>query len=415
MFRPVACFVGWRYTLAKKRNHFIGISALISMLGMALGVAVLITVLSVMNGFSKEIRETVFSLVRQVTVSGYAGTVDNWRELRSAVLAHPQVAAAIPLVDMQGILVHAGLSQPTLIAGILPEEHPEVLNFADKMQIGELTSLQPGSFRIVLGEQLARQLMVTVGDTITFITPEVTTTPAGIIPRFKRFQVSGIFSVGSGFNLDDRLALIHLDDAQRLFNLDNKVSLLQVKLHDLYQAPRVSADLMHQLPGTYASDWTQTYGVYFDAIQLEKRMMFLMLLLIVAVAAFNLISTLTMMVHDKQADIAILRTLGATPRTIMAVFIVQGALVGLIGILLGTIGGLLLAANVTEVVQSLERLFNIQFLSASIYYIDYLPTDIQLFDILRIIGITFVLSLLATIYPAWRAARIQPAEALRYE
>ncbi|MDF2867204.1 MAG: lolE 2 [Gammaproteobacteria bacterium] len=416
MFKPLSLYIGLRYLRAKRRNHFISFISLTSMLGIALGVTVLITVISVMNGFDQVIRERMFSMAQHVTVSTLSTKMNNWQAVQKQLAQKQGVVATAPLVYGQGILVHAGLNHPAVITGILPQEQQKVSSIADKMVEGSLTALRPGQFGIVLGQQLADSLVLNVGDSVTLITPDATVTPAGILPRFKTFKVVGIFKVGSGFDFDNNLGFIDLQDGQRLFKLGQAISAIQLKLKDLYQAPDLARHLSQALPSDFVvSDWTQTYGALSEAISMEKRMIFLMLLLIVWVAAFNLVSTLVMVVTDKQADIAILRTLGATPGKVMAIFMVQGSASGIIGTLLGLIGGLLLASHVTEVVNLIETIFHVQLLSSSIYYVNYLPSKIQSGDVITVCSLALLFSLLATLYPAWRAARIQPAEALRYE
>ncbi len=416
MFKPLSLYIGLRYLRAKRRNHFISFISLASMLGIALGVMVLITVISVMNGFDEVIRERMFSMAQHVTVSTLSTRMNNWQAAQQQLAKKQDVVATAPLVYGQGILVHAGLNHPALITGILPQEQQKVSSIGDKMVEGSLTALQPGQFGIVLGQQLADSLVLNVGDSVTLITPDASVTPAGILPRFKTFKVVGIFKVGSGFDFDSNLAFIDLQDGQRLFKLGQAISAIQLKVKDLYQAPKLARELSQELPPDFVvSDWTQTYGALSEAISLEKRMIFLMLLLIVWVAAFNLVSTLVMVVTDKQADIAILRTLGATPSKVMAIFMVQGSASGIIGTLLGLIGGLLLASHVTQVVNLIETIFQMQLLSSSIYYVNYLPSKIQSGDVITVCSLALLFSLLATLYPAWRAARIQPVEALRYE
>lgn len=416
MFKPLSLYIGLRYLRAKRRNHFISFISLTSILGIALGVMVLITVISVMNGFDQVIRERMFSMAQQVVVSTPNNRMDDWQAMQKHLAKQQDVVATAPLVYGQGILVHAGLNHPAVVTGIIPKEQQAVSDIGSKMVSGSLAALQPGKFGIVLGEQLANSLAVEVGDRVTLITPEATITPAGILPRFKLFKIVGIFKIGNGFDFDSNIAFIHLQDSQRLFKLGQAISSIQLKLKDIYQAPTLAHKLMQTLPADYVvSDWTQTYGALSEAISLEKRIIFLMLLLIVWVAAFNLVSTLVMVVTDKQADIAILRTLGTTPGKIMSIFVVQGSASGIIGTALGLLGGLLLASHVTQVVNWIESFFHVQLLSSSVYYVNYLPSKIQANDVVTICVLALTFSLLATLYPAWRAARVQPAEALRYE
>jgi lipoprotein-releasing system permease protein len=416
MFKPTALFIGLRYTRAKRRNHFISFISLMSMLGIALGVVVLITVLSVMNGFDREIKKRVFSMVPAITVGSGATFVLNWEELEKYLKRAPEVTAVAPYVEGQVLLTSSGLVQPALIRGIIPADEAKISELKEKVVEGDLDSLTPRSFGIVLGEDLANRLDVRVGDKVTVVTPELSMSPAGVIPRFKRFNVTGIFRAGGGFGFDAMLAFINLSDAQKLMEMDTAVSGLHVNIKDVYAVQQVSEELRRSLtPTARVSNWTDQYGAFFSAISLEKTMIFFILMMIVAVAVFNLVSTLVMVVNEKEADIAILRTMGATPRTIMAIFIVQGATIGIFGTLLGVMGGVALALNVTVLVNWIQEIFHVQFLSARIYFVDYLPSQLMASDVWLISGCTLVLSFIATIYPAWRASRTEPVEALRYE
>ena len=416
MFKPLAVYIGLRYTRAKRRNHFVSFISLASVIGIALGVAVLITVLSVMNGFDYEIHGRVFSLARQVTVSSRLGAVQDWRQVEKEVLQQKNVVAAAPFVSGQGMLTNAGLVHGVMINGIIPDEEAKISLLPSTVVKGSMNKLVPGAFGIVLGQEIALHLGVSVGDKVVLVMPQATLTPMGIVPRFKRFDVVGIFRVGEGFGYDSTTAFINLSDAQKLFQYKNGVTGLNLKINELYAAPQISAELNKILPEEYyVSDWTNEFGTYFKAVRMEKTMMFLLLMFIIAVAAFNLVSSLYMTVTDKQADIAILRTLGASPKTIMSIFIVQGAVIGGIGTLIGVVGGILLAINVPTIVKFLEYVFHTSFISAAIYFINYLPSKLEVFDVVRVGVIAFVMSLLATIYPAWRAAKTEPAEALRYE
>jgi lipoprotein-releasing system permease protein len=415
MALPYELLIGLRYTRAKRRNHFISFISLISMLGVALGVAALIVVLSVMNGFQKELRGRILSVVSHVQVLGAAGDLMDWQRVAAQSAAHPEVLAVAPFVQAQGMLSHDQNVRGTLVRGILPTEEDQVADFRPHMKSGSLDALVPDSFGIVLGSELARALGVFVGDRVTLIAPQGVVTPAGVVPRLKTFSVVGIFEVGM-FEYDNGLALLAMADAQTLYRMGDAVSGVRLKLGDLFQAPRVARELATTLDvEAYLSDWTRSHANFFRAVQIEKNMMFIILSLIVAVAAFNIVSTLVMAVTDKQADIAILRTLGASPGSIMAIFIVQGALIGTIGLALGVAGGVALALNIDVVVPAIERLLGIQFLSKEIYYINELPSDLQWSDVTGVTGIAFVLALLATLYPSWRASRTNPAEALRYE
>ncbi|MDD5296316.1 MAG: lipoprotein-releasing ABC transporter permease subunit [Rhodocyclaceae bacterium] len=410
-------FVGLRYTRAPKRgkNGFISFISLVSMLGIALGVAALIVVLSVMNGFQKELRTRILSVASHVQVTGLDGDLAGWPQVAEAASKHPDVRAAAPYVAAQGMLSFDQDVRGVMVRGVLPETEEKVADFNRHMKAGNLSSLKPGEFGIILGADLARNLQVRTGDRVTLIAPQGLVTPAAILPRLKQFRVVGVFEAGM-YEYDAGLALIHMQDAQILYRLGDKVSGVRLKLGDLFQAPRVARELARSLPGDYlVSDWTKSHANFFRAVQIEKNMMFIILLLIVAVAAFNIVSTLVMAVTDKQADIAILRTLGASPRSIMQIFIVQGALIGVIGLAAGVFFGVLLALNVDVVVPAIERLFGIQFLAKDVYYISELPSDLQWSDVGTIASVSFVLTLLATLYPSWRASRTNPAEALRYE
>lgn len=416
MFRPVAIFIGLRYTRAKRRNHFISFISLMSMLGIALGVLVLITVLSVMNGFDSEIKKRVFSMVPPVTVGSVTNAISNWQEAEKIILKSPSTKAVAPYVSGEVMLTNAGLVSPVMLLGVQPSEEQNISQLANKLIAGNLSDLSPGSYNVILGEELANRLNASVGDKITVITPQVSLSAAGVIPRFKRFRVSGIFYAGSGFGFDNSWAFINLADAQKLFLMGSTVSGIHVNIDDVYAAPRVSEQLAQVLgPSARVTNWTEQFGEYFRAVNMEKTMMFFILMLIIAVAVFNLVCTLVMVVNDKEADIAILRTLGATPRMVMMIFIVQGAIVGIIGTALGMIGGIALASNVTDVVNWIEHVFHVQFISSNIYFVNYLPSKIEWPDVWKICTAALGLSLIATLYPAWRASRTEPVEALRYE
>lgn len=416
MFRPAALFIGLRYTRAKRRNHFISFISLVSMIGIALGVTVLITVLSVMNGFDREIKKRVFSMVPPVTIGSVTGYVAGWQDLQKIVMEFPYVTASAPYATGQVLLNYGGSVQAALVNGILPEEEKKVSGIADKMVKGKLTDLQSEKFGIILGENLASRLNANIGDKVTVVTPQISLTPAGVIPRFKRFTVVGIFKAGTGFGFDAGMGFIHLNDAQKLLGLGSHVTGLHLNIKDVYAAPHIAHELTTQLSSSAnISTWADQFGEFFHAVQLEKTMMFFILLLIVAVAAFNLVATLVMVVNEKQADIAILRTFGATPNMIMNIFIVQGGLIGVFGTLLGVIGGITLAWNVTDIVNWIEHVFHVQFLSSSVYFVNYLPSEIERLDIIKISAASLFLSLIATIYPAWRASKMDPVESLRYE
>ncbi|MBA2352244.1 MAG: lipoprotein-releasing ABC transporter permease subunit [Burkholderiales bacterium] len=413
--RPYELLIGLRYTRAKRHNHFISFITLISIAGIMLGMTTLIVVLSVMNGFHEEIRTRTLGVVSHIQLSGADNVLDNWKQLAAEVAGHPQVVASAPFIGAQGLLSFEGVVRGAGLRGVLPDFEAGVTEIADRMTSGSLQQLKAGEFNIVLGAELARALRANLGDKVVLIAPQGQVTPAGILPRLKQFTVAGIFEIGH-FEYDANLALIHLDDAQKLYRMVNEVSGLRLKLRDLFQAPQVARELQRTISvDAYAGDWTRQNANLFRAIQIEKRMMFIVLILISTVAAFNIASTLVMAVTDKESDIAILRTLGASPASIMKIFMVQGALIGVFGTLLGVIGGVLLALNVDTVVGFIERLFHVQFLSKEVYYISELPSDLQWADVGVIAAVTLTLSLLATIYPSYRASRVNPAEALRYE
>ncbi|MDH5357766.1 MAG: lipoprotein-releasing ABC transporter permease subunit [Gammaproteobacteria bacterium] len=415
MFKPLTIFIGLRYTRAKRRDHFISFISLTSMLGVALGVAALITVLSVMNGFEKELRTRILGMTSHAFITGADGTLKDWHALQSMIDGFPNLIASAPFVEGQAMLSQGNRVRGTLIRGVDPQLEGQVSSIGNKLIQGQFDSLQSDKFGIILGKDLAIAMGVTTGDKITLITPHVTPTPAGVMPRLKRLNVVGIFEIGM-YEYDSALAVMNIHDAAKLFRIPDKVSGLRLKLDDVYQAPRITNNLLANLPANFrAADWTYQHANFFRALKTEKTVMFVILLLIVAVAAFNIVSTLIMMVTDKQADIAILRTLGMTPRDIMAIFMVQGTLIGLFGTLLGVIGGVALAINVPTLIDALEQLLGYQFLPADVYYISSLPSDLHWNDV-TIIGITaFILSLLSTLYPSWRAAQTRPAEALRYD
>ncbi|MEM7027724.1 MAG: lipoprotein-releasing ABC transporter permease subunit [Pseudomonadota bacterium] len=406
--------VGLRYVRARRRNHFISFISMTSMFGLALGVMALITVLSVMNGFEKELKERILGMASHATVIGDGDTLKNWQPIAEDVLHHPEIIGVAPYIHAEGMLVKDKSVNGAIIRGILPSEEPKVAIVTEKMTHGSLDELQAGTFNVVLGKELANKLGVMVGEKITLVAPQANVTPAGILPRLKRFTVSGVFEVGM-HEFDSGLALIHMDDAVKLFRKTSPTG-LRIKTNDILKAPKISREVTSQLPGRYwVVDWTQRHANFFRALKTEKTVMFVILTLIVAVAAFNIISTLVMMVSDKQSDIAVLRTLGASPGSILKIFMIQGTIIGLVGIILGVIGGVWLASNIETIVPAIESMLGRKFLSADVYYISDLPSDMHWNDVIIISIVSFVLCLLATIYPALRAARTQPAEALRYE
>ncbi|OGT11934.1 MAG: cell division protein FtsX [Gallionellales bacterium RIFCSPLOWO2_12_FULL_59_22] len=415
ILQPYELFIGLRYTRAKRRNHFISFISLISMLGMGLGVMALIVVLSVMNGFQKEIRARMLGASPHLEVVADGGRLHGWQLILDKVAQHSQVSAAAPYIAGQGMLSFGQNVQGVMVRGIDPARETGITELADKMKAGALSDLRGGEFSIALGSDLARTLGVRLDDKVMLIAPQGQITPAGMMPRLKQFRVAGIFEIGMA-PYDNSLALIHLDDAQKLFQFGDAVTGISGKLHNIDLAPRVARELQSELPpGLYANDWTHQNVNYFRAVQIEKKMMFIILSLIVAVAAFNIVSTLVMAVTDKQADIAILRTLGAKPSSIMKIFIVQGVVIGAIGTLLGSGGGIVLALNLDVVVPFIERLLGVQFLAKDVYYITDLPSDLRYQEVALVASMSFMISLLATLYPSWRASQTQPAEALRYE
>lgn len=415
MFKPLILYIGLRYTRAKRRTQFISFITLTSILGIALGVTALITVLSVMNGFEAELRERILGMTSHATVTGLDGQLEDWQKLNGLIDAYPNIEGTAPFINGQVMINADRRVSGTMLRGILPKVEGRVSEVAEKMKAGSLEQLIPGEYNIVLGAELASYLGAMVGDKITVITPQITSTPAGILPRMRRFTVSGVFEVGM-YEYDRNMAIIHLDDAARLFRMGEAVSGLRLKLDDLFNAPQISRSIAQALYEEYrVSDWTQAHSNFFRAIQTEKRVMFIILLLIVAVAAFNIVSTLVMVVTDKRGDIAILKTQGLSSPAVMGIFIVLGGIIGVVGTLLGTAGGIALALNVETIVPAIEQFFGVQFMAADVYYISELPSKLEWEDVYSIASMAFTLSLLATIYPAWQASQINPAEVLRYE
>jgi len=414
MFRPLSIFIGIRYTGAKRRNHFISFISMTSMIGLALGVLAMIVVLSVMNGFQKEMSTRILGMVPHASIAGIK-PLDDWQRVADAAKNNPQVLAAVPFAELEGMLSVRGAMQPVQLHGVDPALEPQVSIIDQHMQQGRLSDLREGEFGVVLGEITARRFQLRVGDKLALIVPELSSVPGGISPRMQRLNVVGIFKVGA--ELDSSLALIHVADAAHIQRMQpGQVQSVRLKLKDLYQAPQVATQIIGELGAGYsATDWTLTQGSLFSAMKMEKTMIGLLLLLIVAVAAFNIIATLIMVVADKGADIAILRTLGATPGQIMGVFMVQGTVIGVVGTLIGAVLGILAALNVSQLVGWIERLSGQQVMSSDVYFISNLPSQLLLSDVLLICGAAFSLSFLATVYPSWRAAQIQPADALRYE
>ncbi|WP_058533600.1 lipoprotein-releasing ABC transporter permease subunit [Legionella saoudiensis] len=414
MFKPLALFMGLRYTRSRKKNHFVSFISLSSMLGIGIGVMVLVTVLSVMNGFDEQIHNRFFGMAPEITVTGPNERLSNWPAVEEKIRTIPEIKSVAPYVGGQGLLVHDGQVLPIVLTGVLPSAEENITHLKDKLLGGSVDNLN--HFGIILGKNIADTMGAMIGDKVTVMIPQATVNPTGMIPRFKRFTVVGVFSAGTGFNFDTRLAFINMEDAQKLFQMGDDVTGLKMKINNVYQAPELSIRLSHLLGDEYqAGNWTEQYGAFFEAVKMEKTMMFMILLLIIAVAAFNLVSSLVMVVNDKQAEIAILRTIGATPATILWTFIVQGMMVGIVGTVLGLIGGLLLADNATTIVNHLQTWFHFKVLSSSIYFVDYLPSKIMFSDIWKVCVMALLMSFLATIYPAWRASKTVIAEALHYE
>ena len=413
MFRPLELFIGLRYTRAKRRNHFISFISLVSMLGIAVGVIALITVISVMNGFEQKLRDSILGMAAHATIAGVDGGIPDWQAVIAQAERDPHVRGAAPYLDSQALLQGTRRSG-AIVSGILPEQQPKVSDIGSKMTKGRLADLKPGAFGMILGNELAMQLGVGVGDKVTVFTSEINVTPVGGVARSKRFDVVGIFSVGFQ-EYDEGLALIHLDDAERLFQADAPGG-IRLKLDDMFRAWPITRDLAAQL-GRYfrITTWEQGHANFFHALAMEKLVMFIILSLVIAVAAFNLVSSLVMLVNDKQADIAILRTLGIAPRSVTGIFMVQGVIVGTVGIVIGVVAGVLLAVNIPAIAKWIEHVFGIQLLSPDVYYISEVPSDMHWSDVGWIVAIAFAFCLVATLYPAWRASRTQPAEALRYE
>ncbi len=412
---PVELLIGLRYTRAKRRNHFISFISMISMLGIVLGVMALIVVLSVMNGFEQELKGRILGMVSHVTVSSFDNRLQNWQELAEKVAQHEQVTGAAPYVDAEAMLSNQASVSGAIVRGILPEDEPRVSEIHQQMVFGGLDELKPGEYNIILGSGLASTLDVSPGDRVTMITPQSTVSALGFLPRLRRFKVVGLFEIGV-YEYDRSSAIIHAEDASTLFRLDGAMTGLRLKVDDMDDAPLIRHQLRNQLGFEYwVSDWTLRHANYFKAVKTEKTVMFIIMSLIVAVAAFNIVSTLVMVVTDKQADIAILRTLGLSPSSVTMVFMIQGTLIGLIGTVIGVVAGVVVASNIDVIIPALERFFQTQFLPTGVYPITELPADMKTSDVIRIAVLSFTLSIIATIYPALRAAKTQPAEALRYE
>ncbi|WP_226687801.1 lipoprotein-releasing ABC transporter permease subunit [Stutzerimonas stutzeri] len=414
MFRPLSVFIGSRYTRAKRRNHFISFISLTSLIGLALGVLAMIMVLSVMNGFQREMSSRILGMVSHATVIGDQ-PLDDWRAVASRLSAHPQIVGSAPVTQLEGMLSFKGNMQPIQISGIDPQAEADVSIVGDRLVGGSLEALKPGEFGVIIGLMTARRFGLKLGDKLTLIVPEVSSSPGGVTPRMQRLNVVGVFKVGA--DLDGSLGMIHRADAAQIHRwAPQQVQGVRLKLSDLYRAPEVAAQVAEMLGDGYrVEDWSYTQGSLFSAMKMEKTMIGLLLMLIVAVAAFNIIATLIMVVADKRADIAILRTLGATPRQIMAIFMVQGSIIGFSGTVIGVILGVLGALNVSALVAWLEKVSGQHIFSSDVYFISTLPSELRLEDVALVSVAALTLSFLATLYPAWRAAQTLPAEALRYE
>ncbi|HSN19419.1 MAG TPA: lipoprotein-releasing ABC transporter permease subunit [Usitatibacter sp.] len=407
--------VGLRYTRARRRNRFIGINSLVSMIGIAVGVWALIVVLSVMNGFQKEVRTRILGVASHVQITSFNNRLADWPSVAKLAAGQPRVLATAPFVQAQAMLAAGQAVRGALVRGILPDQEEKVADLGRHMKLGTLDALKPGEFGVVLGADLARGLAALPGDKVALVAPQGLVTPAGVIPRLKQFTVVGLFEAGIA-DADAGLALVHLKDAQTLYQLGDNVTGVRLKLDDLFAARSVARELLAKLPqDLYASDWTRTHANFFRAVEIEKHMMFIILALIVLVAAINIVSTLVVAVKDKQADIAILRTLGARPGSVMQIFVVQGMLMGVIGTLAGVVLGIVTALNIDVIVPAIEHALGIQFLSKDVYLIPELPSDLQAGDVLAISLMALALSFAATLYPSWSASRVNPAEALRYE
>ena len=413
MYKPLALFIGFRYTRSRKKNHFISFISLSSMLGIGLGVTVLITVLSVMNGFDEEIHQRFFGMAPEITVNGLHERVSSWQTMMHTIEKTPGVVAVSPFVGGQGLLTYSGQISPVFISGIDAAAEEHISHLKAKLVLGRSAPLN--HFGMLIGRGLAENLGLMVGDKVTVMLPQASMTPAGMIPRFKRFTIEGIFSAGSGFGFETKVAFIDLHDAQILMNLGDDISGFKVKIKSIYAAGSLSEVLMDTLgANVLVSNWTQQFGAFFQAVKMEKNMMFLILMLIIAVATFNLVSSLVMVVNDKQAEIAIMRTLGATRGMILRIFMIQGMLIGLLGTTMGLVGGVILAHNATEIVNGLQSFLGIQF-TFDAYGLDDLPSKIMLSDLIEVCGIALFMSFCATLYPAWRASRTVIVDALHYE
>jgi lipoprotein-releasing system permease protein len=415
---PYEWLIGTRYLRSTHRSGLVSFVAFMSVAGLALGVAVLIVVMSVLNGFEKELRTRMLAVTSHATITGVEGVIPRWREAQSDAAAMSNVAAAVPFIESRGLLANGERVAGAAVRGIVPEQEVKAIGLGARMKRGALSDLQPGRFNVILGSALAEELDVGFGDKVVLMAPEGSATPAGFAPRMRRFTVSGIFDSGM-YEYDRGLALLNMQDAAKLYRLGDSVTGLRLALIDPFLAPvtvrRVANQIDYDGGGYFVSDWTRDHAVFFSSIELTKSLMFFIQLIMVVVAAINLVATLVMVVKEKQTDIAILRTMGAAPKNVLRLFIIQGALIGLVGTAAGALLGWVLSLNVTSVVHGIERALGIQFLDASVYLMSDLPSEVRLRDVLTVSGISLALAALATIYPAWRAARTLPAEGLRHE
>jgi lipoprotein-releasing system permease protein len=413
---PYEWLIGTRHLRSTHRRGFVSFVALISVLGLTLGVATLIVVLSVMNGFERELRTRILSVTAHAMLMGRTGTISEWRDVQQAAEREPGVAAAAPYIEAQALVMNNKRVKGAVVRGVLPEEEARATGLGQRLTAGKLTDLATGAYNVVLGEALAKELRVKVGETIVIIAPQGTATPRGVEPRMRRFNVTGVFKSGM-YEYDNTLAIIHLQDAARLYRMGDDVTGVRLALDNPMRSASILRDLEDALGAERFSstDWTRIHVNFFRAIQTAKSMLFIMLLMIVAVAAFNIISTLVMIVKEKQSDIAILRTLGVGPKNVLAMFTVQGVLIGLAGTGLGAALGVLLSHNIQSIISFVERTFGVQFMDASVYFMSDLPAYVETVDVLRVCTVAFLLCALATLYPAWRASRTAPAEALRHD
>lgn len=416
MARPYEWIIGTRHLRSTHRRGFVSFVAFMSVMGLMLGVATLVVVLSVMNGFERELRTRILSVTSHATLMGLHGSLPEWRPIQETARRQPGVTAAVPYIESEALLTNGKRVTGSMIRGVLPEQERKATGLAQHLKAGRLEDLQAGSYNVILGSALARTLEAKVGGSVVVIAPEGTATPSGVLPRMRRFHVTGIFESGM-FEFDSGLALVHMSDAARLYHLGDSVTGIRIALDDPFRAPRAVRELALTLGGEgfYVSDWTHKHQNFFRSIEITKSMMFMILLMIVAVAAFNIVATLVMIVKEKQTDIAILRTLGAGPPNVLAIFAIQGVTIGLAGTVLGAGLGILISHNLQSIVGGLEHLLGTQFLDASVYYMSDLPAYVEGIDVLKICSVAFLLCALATLYPAWRASRTAPAEALRHD